>query len=184
MKVAVFCSAKDCIPSDYLSLGTALGTWLAQQGFELVYGGATGGLMSTTSLAYKETSKQLQKADNRLIGVAPECVIKMGRKAPDCDEFYKVEKMSERKQMMRDLADCFVCLPGSYGTLDEMMDVISAGIVGEHDKPVYVLNYNHFYDGLEALVEHMHNLSFLPKNEVYKPIFVNTLDELYGSILS
>lgn len=184
MKVAVYCSAKDCIPPDYLALGNQLGAWLARQGHVLVYGGATGGLMSRVSKAYRETSKQEQKTGNRIIGVAPKCVIGAGRKASCCDEFYEVEKMSERKQLMRDLADCFICLPGSYGTLDEMMDVISAGVVGEHHKPIYVLNYDHFYDDLEALVEHMHDLSFLPEKEVFKPIFVNTLDELYGSILS
>ncbi len=92
--------------------------------------------------------------------------------------------MSERKQRMRELADVCICLPGSYGTLDEMMDVISSGVVGEHHKPLYVLNYDHFYDDLVALTEHMHKLSFLPQQESYKPIFVNTLEELYGSILS
>lgn len=181
MKVAVYCSAKDCIPTDYLVLGNALGAWLAEQGHELVYGGAAGGLMSRVSRAYREVTKREQKTANRIIGVAPQCVIRAGRKASCCDTFYEVETMSERKQKMRELADCFVCLPGSYGTLDEMMDVISSGVVGEHHKPVFILNHDHYYDDLLAMIAKMHRLSFLPKNEVYKPIFVNTLDELYGS---
>lgn len=181
MNVAVYCSAKDCIPKDYLSLGDQLGVWLAEQGHELVYGGATGGLMSRVSRAYQETTRREQKADNRIIGVAPQCILNAGRKSSRCDEFYEVGTMSERKQKMRELADCFICLPGSYGTLDEMMDVISSGIVGEHHKPLLVLNHDHYYDDLQAMIANMHRLAFLPEEEVYKPIFVNTLDELYGS---
>ncbi len=184
MKIAVYCSAKDCIPAEYLALGEQLGQWLAEQEMELVYGGATGGLMTRVSRAYKQTSKALAKSNNRIIGVVPSRVVAAGRKDNHCDELIEVELMSERKQRMRDIADVFICLPGSYGTLDEMMDVLSSGIVGEHHKPLYVINYNHFYDDLLTFSEHMHALNFLPQEEIYKPIFVNTLDELYGSILS
>lgn len=184
MKIAVYCSAKDCIPASYLELGEQLGQWLAEHEHELVYGGATGGLMTRVSRAYRQTTQQLQKATNRVIGVVPARVIAAGRKDNRCDELIEVRTMCERKERMREIADCFICLPGSYGTLDEMMDVISSGVVGEHHKPLYVLNHDHFYDDLQALAIHMHALDFLPKEEQYKPIFVNTLDELYGSILS
>ena len=184
MKIAVYCSAKDCIPSSYLELGGRLGEWLAEHDLDLVYGGATGGLMTRVSRAYRLTSQRLNKTNNRVIGVVPARVIAAGRKDNHCDELIEVTTMSERKQLMRELADCFVCLPGSYGTLDELMDVVSSGVVGEHHKPIYVLNHDHFYDDLLSLAEHMHQLKFLPQDELYKPIFVNTLDELYESILS
>ncbi len=184
MKIAVYCSAKDCIPSSYLELGGRLGEWLAEHDLDLVYGGATGGLMTRVSRAYRLTSQRLNKTNNRMIGVVPARVIAAGRKDNHCDELIEVTTMSERKQLMRELADCFVCLPGSYGTLDELMDVVSSGVVGEHHKPIYVLNHDHFYDDLLSLAEHMHQLKFLPQDELYKPIFVNTLDELYESILS
>ena len=87
--------------------------------------------------------------------------------------------MNDRKQKMRELADCFICLPGSYGTLDEMMDVVASGTVGEHRKPLYVLNYQGFYDGLKQQTEHMRALAFIPEQESYKPEFVNTLDQLF-----
>ena len=115
----------------------------------------------------------------QLIGVVPTRVVQMGRRATYCDLLFEVQTMSERKQRMRDLADGFVCLPGSYGTLDEMYDVIAAGTVGEHKKPLYVLNYKGFYDHLKAEAAHMKELSFLPKQEIYAPQFVPTLDELY-----
>ena len=175
MKIAVYCSAKDIIPEEYLALGDALGRWLAEHGHALVYGGATGGLMSRTSNAAKA-------AGGYVIGVIPPRIISAGRKATNCDDLYRVRTMSERKQAMRDIADIVVCLPGSYGTLDEMMDVISSGIVGEHKKPVFVLNYKGFYEPLKAQIELMRSLQFIPEQEAYKPIFVNSLDELYEQI--
>jgi len=175
MRIAVYCSAKDAIPEEYLALGDALGTWLGEHGHTLVYGGATGGLMSRTSDAAKA-------AGAYVIGVIPPRIVSCGRKADNCDELYRVRCMSERKQAMRDMADVIVCLPGSYGTLDEMMDATSAAIVGEHRKPTYVLNYKGFYEPLRQQIELMRSLHFIPEQEAYKPVFVNSLDELYEQL--
>ena len=90
--------------------------------------------------------------------------------------------MSTRKQRMRDEADVIVCLPGSYGTLDEMMDATSSAIVGEHKKPTYVLNYKGFYEPLKEQIALMQRLQFIPEQQSYKPIFVDTLDELFEQI--
>ncbi len=171
--VAVYCSAKDMIPEEYLSLGDELGRWLAQNGFTLVYGGATGGLMSRVSNAARQ-------AGGEVIGVVPKRIIEAGRLAHNSTKIYKVANMSRRKQKMKDLADCFVCLPGSYGTLDEMFDVIASGTVNEHNKPVIILNYKGFYEGLRIEAEHMRSLRFLPKEEHYKPLFVPTLQDVYN----
>jgi uncharacterized protein (TIGR00730 family) len=175
MKIAVYCSAKDRIPSDYLALGDTLGVWIAESGHTLVYGGATGGLMSRVSDAAKA-------AGGRVEGVIPQRIIQAKRMATNCDELHVVENMCERKQMMKDLADCFVCLPGSYGTMDEMMDVVASGTVGEHRKPIFVVNYKGFYEGLQQLAQHMRELAFLPEKEHYAPLFVNTIDELIHAI--
>ena len=175
MKIAVYCSAKDAIPEEYLSLGDQLGTWLGENGHALVYGGATGGLMTRTSEAAKA-------AGAYVIGVIPPRITAAGRQATHCDELIEVANMSERKQKMRELADVIVCLPGSYGTLDEMMDATSSAIVGEHRKPTYVLNYKGFYEPLKQQIEHMRSLQFIPEQEAYKPIFVNSLEELYEKI--
>ena len=175
MKIAVYCSAKDAIPEEYLSLGDQLGTWLGENGHALVYGGATGGLMTRTSEAAKA-------AGAYVIGVIPPRITAAGRQATHCDELIEVANMSERKQKMRELADVIVCLPGSYGTLDEMMDVTSSAIVGEHHKSVFVLNYKGFYEPLKQQIEHMKELQFIPANEHYCPAFVDTLNELYEQI--
>ena len=175
MRIAVYCSAKDAIPEEYLSLGDTLGAWIGVQGHTLIYGGATGGLMSRTSDAAKA-------AGAHVIGVIPPRIKAAGRLATNCDYLIEVNNMSERKQRMRDEADVIVCLPGSYGTLDEMMDATSSGIVGEHRTPIFVLNYEGFYEPLKQQIKLMEQLQFIPQQQVCKPIFVDTLEELYQEI--
>ena len=171
MRIAVYCSAKDRIPEEYLALGDVLGRWIAEAGHTLVYGGATGGLMTRVSNAAKAVGGIVE-------GVIPQRIIQAKRMADNCDTLYVVNNMCERKQKMKELADCFVCLPGSYGTLDEMMDVVASGTVDEHRKPCFVLNYQGFYSGLRFQIEYMRQIAFLPKEEQYAPIFVDTMEEL------
>ena len=175
MRVAVYCSAKDRIPEEYLALGDVLGKWIAEAGHVLVYGGATGGLMTRVSNAAKA-------AGERVEGVIPQRIIQAKRMADNCDELHVVDNMSQRKQKMREIADCFVCLPGSYGTMDEMMDVVASGTVDEHRKPILVLNYKGFYEGLKLQAQHMRDLKFLPEVEHFAPQFVDTMDELVERI--
>ena len=175
MRVAVYCSAKDRIPEEYLALGDVLGRWIAEAGHTLVYGGATGGLMTRVSNAAKAVGGVVE-------GVIPQRIIQAKRMADNCDTLYVVNNMCERKQKMKELADCFVCLPGSYGTLDEMMDVVASGTVDEHRKPCFVLNYQGFYSGLRFQIEYMRQIAFLPKEEQYAPIFVDTMDELINKL--
>ena len=177
MRIAVYCSAKDVIPEEYLQLGDALGKWIGENGHTLVYGGATGGLMSRTSDAAKA-------AGAHVVGVIPPRIKAAGRLATNCDYLIEVNNMSERKQRMRDEADIIVCLPGSYGTLDEMMDATSSAIVGEHHKPTFVLNYQGFYEPLKQQIELMRSLHFIPQDEHYKPVFINSLEELYEKIIN
>ena len=171
MKIAVYCSAKDRIPEEYLALGDVLGKWIAEAGHTLVYGGATGGLMTRVSNAAKAAGGIVE-------GVIPQRIIQAKRMASNCDTLHIVNNMCERKQKMKELADCFVCLPGSYGTLDEMMDVVASGTVDEHRKPCYILNYQGFYEGLKQLAQHMRSLAFLPQQEQYAPQFVDSMEEL------
>ena len=171
MKIAVYCSAKDRIPEEYLALGDMLGEWIALAGHTLVYGGATGGLMTRVSNAVKA-------AGGVVDGVIPQRIVQAKRMADNCDTLYIVEDMCERKRKMKELADCFVCLPGSYGTLDEMMDVVASGTIDEHRKPIFILNYKAFYEGLKQQAQHMRDLAFLPLQEQYAPRYVDTVEEL------
>ncbi len=175
MIIAVYCSAKNNIPEEYKSLGCELGAWIAQNNHTLLYGGATGGLMT-------EVSNATRAAGGEVIGVVPHRIINSGRKADNCTELIEVANMAERKQKMREVADVFVCLPGSYGTLDEMMDVIASGTVGEHKKHIYIVNHKGFYAPLVEQIALMKDLGFIPAEESYRPRVVDTLGELFTAL--
>ena len=105
----------------------------------------------------------------------------MNRQSALCTELITVETMSDRKATMKELADVFVVLPGSYGTLDEMFDVIAAAIVGEHKKQLIVVNENGFYDDLIRQIERMIYEKFIPVVN-YKPLIVNSISECIQSL--
>ena len=148
MRICVYCSSSDEVNPSFKSLASDLGKWLANEGHTLVYGGATGGLM--TAVAESAFSN-----GGQVIGVIPPSVEKKGRKAPWPITLYKVADLSERKKVMKEHADLFVVLPGSFGTLDEMLDTMAAGILGEHNKPMIILNENGFFDHFMMLVDRM-----------------------------
>lgn len=171
MRICVYCSAKDVIADKYKQLGRELGRLIIDSGHTLVFGGATGGLMTVVS-------QTVYEAGGKVLGVVPHRILAAGRRSPWCTETYEVNNMNERKQKMKELADCFVCLPGSYGTLDEMFDVIASGTIGEHNKPLYIINYNGFYSPLWQEITLMKEYRFIPKEEHYKPILVGSIEEL------
>ena len=148
-----------------------MGSWIAKSGHTLVFGGATGGLMTSVSEA-------AAKNGGKVIGVIPRRIIAAGRESKICSEIHIVRNMNERKERMKQLADVFVCLPGSYGTMDEMFDVIASGTVGEHTKPLYILNYEGFYNPLLAQIQLMKDNAFIPQRETYTPQVIERFEDL------
>lgn len=169
MNIAVYCSSSNHIAENYLTTAYSLGKWIAQNGHVLVFGGATGGSMSAVS-------EGAASMHGKIVGVIPPAIIQMNRQSPLCTELITVQDMSQRKASMKNIADAFVVLPGSYGTLDELFDVTASAIVGEHKKPVIILNENGFYNHLIALIDQMKSEKFIPV-ENFRPFFANSLDE-------
>lgn len=167
MNIAVYCSSSNHIPESYIQSAFKLGKWIAESGNVLVFGGATGGLMTAVSEG---------AVGAEIIGIIPQAVIRMKRQSPCCTQLIEVETMGERKSKMKELADVFIVLPGSYGTLDEMFDVIASGVVGEHKKPLIIVNENGFYNDLLKQVEKMLTEKFIPA-ENYKPLVLNSIEE-------
>lgn len=168
MNIAVYCSSSNKISAHYKSMAAQLGQWIGQNNHTLIYGGATGGLMSAISEA-----AATEKAN--IIGVISHAIIRMKRQSTYCTELISVDSMSERKAKMLEIADVFVVLPGSFGTLDEMFDVVSSAIVGEHKKQLIVVNYLNFYDDLVHLISKMHDQGFITV-DIYKILFVDDIE--------
>lgn len=176
MNIAVYCSSSNQIAQSYLDTAFELGRWIAENRHVLVFGGATGGSMSAVSAG--AASKK-----GAILGVIPEAVIRMKRENPLCTELIEVATMGERKELMKKHADVFVVLPGSYGTLDELFDVVASGVVGEHKKPVILLNENGFYTDLLQQTNRMRAEMFIPV-ENFKLLIANDLDECFQLIVN
>lgn len=175
MNIAVFCASSDNVGPEYRQFAYALGEWIGRKGHTLVYGGATGGLMD-------EVAKGAHAENAEIVGIIPQSVIDRGRTSNLPTELLKVADLGERKAMLKEYADVFVALPGGFGTLDEMMDAISARKLAETDARTIVVNINGFYDGLEAQISRF-NADGLGKpvdTECYS--IVHSFDELIDAL--
>jgi len=170
MNIAVFCSSSNHIDSRYKEKAYRLGEMIAESGNTLVYGGATGGLMDSVA-------EGAQCKGGEIIGVIPQAVIKMNRQSSLPTQLIAVKTMSERKALMKELSDAFIVLPGSYGTLDEMLDIIASGVVGEHKKPLIIVNQDGFYNQFLSQIDLMRNEMFIPLEENYKPLVASDLNK-------
>ncbi|MFT3753006.1 MAG: TIGR00730 family Rossman fold protein [Paludibacter sp.] len=170
MNIAVFCSSSNHIADNYRQAAFRLGELIAESGNTLVYGGATGGLMD--SVAEGALNK-----NGLIIGIISQAVIKMNRQSSLPTQLISVETLSERKTQMKELGDVFVVLPGSYGTLDEMLDIIASRIVGEHKKTLIIVNQDGFYNKFLEQIDFMRNESFIPPGEKYKPLISQNINE-------
>ncbi len=180
MNIAVFCSSSNHIAEHYKQAAVHLGEQIAEGGNTLVFGGATGGLMD--SVAQGATNK-----NGVIIGVIAQAIIRMKRQSILSTELVIVETMSQRKEKIKSLADVFVVLAGSYGTLDEMLDIIASGTVGEHKKPIIIVNENGFYNNFLAQIDFMRLEKFIPVEESYKPLIASNINhciEIINNILT
>ena len=153
-RIAVYCGSNKGARPEYAAAAQALGTLLAREKIELVYGGGMVGLMGIVADA-------VLKHGGHVIGVIPEkLVIKevVHEKLPD---LRVVKTMHERKALMAELADGFIALPGGYGTFEEFFEVLAWGQLGWHQKPFGLLDAAGFYRPLIEFLDHTRNEGFI-----------------------
>ena len=148
MKISVFCSANNTIDQAFFQATEELGRWLAEKGHELVFGGVNQGLMECVAKAAKE-------AGGHTIGVVPSIVEETGRTSQYNDEVVTCNNLNERKQLMLDMSDVFIALPGGVGTLDEVFTIAASYTIGYHRKRVILYNINGFWDATIAMLDDM-----------------------------
>jgi hypothetical protein len=146
MKICVFCSANQQIDPAFFTMTEELGTWAAKNGHSIVYGGVNQGLMECIAKATKT-------AGGHTVGIVPMIVEKSGRISDYVDVDIPCDNLSDRKQLMMDMSDVFIALPGGIGTLDEIFTVASSATIGYHQKTVILYNMNGFWDTLLALLD-------------------------------
>ena len=132
---------------DYAEATAALGRALAGAGVGLVYGGARVALMGAMADA-------VLAAGGAVTGVMPEALVAKEVAHAGLTELHVVRSMHERKALMADLADAFVAMPGGWGTLDELFEILTWAQLGLHRKPCAVLNIRGYFDPLLAFLDH------------------------------
>ena len=138
MNICIFCSANAHIDPDFFLMTEELGRWMAEEGHTLVFGGVNQGLMECVARAVHE-------AGGKTIGVIPRIVEQSGRISEYVDVEIPCDNLSDRKQLMLDMSDVFIALPGGIGTLDEIFTVAASHTIGYHHKPVILYNMKGFW---------------------------------------
>ncbi len=164
--VAVFCGSGDGYDETYRETAYNLGNILAARKVRIVYGGSRIGLMGAVAEGALENG-------GVVIGVIPTFLQTKEVTHHGLTELIKVNTMHERKIKMHDLSDAVITLPGGWGTMDEMFEMLTWGQMGLHQKPMGLLNINGYYDSLQALTDNMVSEGFLGE-EVNRMLLINT----------
>jgi uncharacterized protein (TIGR00730 family) len=158
MRVTIYAGSAAGHDPSYRACAADFARSLAVAGVEIVYGGGRVGLMGTVADAALD-------AGGRVIGVIPQALLDAEIAHPGLSELHVVAGMTERKRLMAELADCFVALPGSAGTLEEVSEVWAQLLLGIHAKPVLLLNHGRFWDPLLMMTERMAGAGYLTRRE-------------------
>jgi len=156
----VFCSSSNLINEKYKLLARKFGKNLALRGYCLVYGGGKVGLMGEMGAAVKQYG-------GKKIGVIPKQLLTMEVAATDDDKQYITSDMHTRKEKLIALSDVFIAFPGGFGTLDELLEVITLKQLNYHQKPIYILNYDNFFDGIIRQFNRIYNEQFASVERSY-----------------
>ena len=152
--VCVFCGSSAPADPRYQEAARALGALIARRGIDLVYGGGSVGLMG-------ELADAALAGGGRVIGVIPAGLFAREVGHTGLTELHQVASMHERKQLMYDLSDAFIALPGGLGTLEELAEVATWSQLGLHSKPVALLDVSGFWEPLIALLDQMTGVGLL-----------------------
>lgn len=170
-RITVFCASSFGTEKIYEEQASALGKTLAEQNIELVYGGANVGLMGAVA-------DGALNAGGKVIGVLPNFLRSKEIAHLGLTELILVESMHERKTKMNDLCDGVIALPGGFGTLEELFEMLTWAQLGLHKKPIAILNVNGFYDSLIALLQTMTEKGLLKEVNQKMLLVSNTIDDL------
>ena len=164
-RMAVYCGSSSGTDEIYAQQAYLLGTVMAQRKIGLVFGGGKVGLMNSVAngvLAY----------GGEAVGVLPKFLDRVELAHEELTEMVVVSTMHERKYRMYELSDGIIALPGGYGTLDELFEMLTWEQLGLHKKPIGILNTNGFYDSILEFLRNMAGKGFL-KEEYREMLLVS-----------
>ncbi|GBF49889.1 hypothetical protein LPTSP4_14090 [Leptospira ryugenii] len=176
-RICVFCGSSSGDQSLYRETAFRLGEAIGERGFSLVYGGANVGLMG--AVAEGTLSK-----GGQVIGVLPNFLQKKEIAHTSLTELLLVESMHERKSKMNELSDGVIALPGGFGTMEELFEVLTWSQLGLLEKPIALLNLNGFYEPLLLLLDQMVKSGFLKQENKEMLLVANSISHVLDQMLA
>ncbi|CAA0818568.1 Cytokinin riboside 5-monophosphate phosphoribohydrolase LOG1 [Striga hermonthica] len=174
-RICVFCGSSPGKNPSYQLAAIQLGKQLVERNINLVYGGGSIGLMGLVSQAVYDGGRHV-------LGVIPRTLMPIEITGEPVGEVKAVSGMHQRKAEMAKQADAFVALPGGYGTLEELLEVITWAQLGIHDKPVGLLNVDGYYDSLLTFIDKAVDEGFITLSARHIIVSAQTAHELMSKL--
>ena len=174
--VCIYCGSSAGASPGYAEAARMFGRALGERRIRLIYGGGRIGLMG-------EAADAALAAGGRVIGVIPDHLQLRERGHRGVTELRVVGTMHERKNVMFELSDAFIILPGGYGTLDEAFEMLTWRQLRLHDKPVLFANIDGYWDPLERLIDHFIREGFAQESSRRLFVFVDKIEDILPTLL-
>jgi cytokinin riboside 5'-monophosphate phosphoribohydrolase len=153
VRLTIYTSSSDAVDERFRLAVRSVAQRIGERGDELVYGGTAVGLMGVLAAG-------VRTAGGRVTGVLPRLMADRGLADEGCDELVVTDDMAGRKQIMIERADAFVALPGGFGTLEELFEVLTLKQLGYHAKPIVLLDVDDFFAPLLTMFAHLYDQGF------------------------
>jgi uncharacterized protein (TIGR00730 family) len=173
--LCVFCGSSARGREEHRQAATNLGKLFAEKKIRLVYGGGRVGLMGIIADSVMQTGGQVT-------GIIPGHLEKSEVGHEGISELIVVDSMHLRKELMFQKSDGFVILPGGFGTLDELFEILTWKQLHLHDKPVIIVNINHYWDPLKTLIDHSISEGYAHPSHSKLFTFVDTIEEILPAL--
>lgn len=173
--LCVYCASSDRLEARYYEAATAVGAEIGRQQWQLVYGGGKTGMMGAVARGVKS-------GGGRVIGVIPDFMKARELEFTEADELISVLTMRERKMLMETRADAFLALPGGWGTLEELLEILTLAHLEVLKKPIVILNQDGFFDDLLRFNERIIAEKFMRETIRLKYSVARTVEEIFPLI--
>lgn len=175
--LAVFCASSDGVDKKIYNDAYNVGVFLAGKKIELVFGGSKLGLMGQVARGVLENNGQVT-------GVIPDFLKTKEVVHTGLTNLITTRDMHQRKLKMHDLSDGFIALPGGFGTLEELFEILTWAQLGLHKKPIGILNSNGYYNDLLGLIDTMVGKGLLKEENLNLLLVSETIEDLYEQMLN
>tara|TARA_R110002072_G_scaffold9144_5_gene44927 strand:- start:212 stop:802 length:591 start_codon:yes stop_codon:yes gene_type:complete len=173
--IEVFCGSSSGENPRFYEAAYELGKFLAASNIELIYGGAKIGIMGAIAQGSLDHH-------GRVVGVLPEFLKTKEIAHPELSEIISTNSMHERKMIMHELSDAVLTLPGGFGTLDELFEMLTWSQLGLHQKPIGLYNINSYFDSLLEFIKKMNTEGFLNQANMELILAHKSLDKLFEAM--